>query len=164
MSSVYCLGQLSSALARKWRWNETGLATAGAGALGVIALISCLSAYPGAVSRAAFFGYPKEVGLWLRQNSDPSAVVMAPAPEIPYYAEREHVIAPARASDEDIYRYGKARHATHLVLVRYGRESNMNPQPKMALDKFVLLKEFDFPSERKPSFHLRQKILVYRLV
>jgi hypothetical protein len=80
------------------------------------------------------------------------------------------VIAPAGASGEDIYRYGKAHRATHLVLVKYLTSSGTEYLPEMATDKFALLKEFNFQIEIRLHFrestldHLRQKILVYRLV
>lgn len=57
----------------------------------------------------------KSAGLWLRHNSDPHSIVMAPNATVAFYADAAHVFLP----DEDVRTirdYAVRRKVTHIVL------------------------------------------------
>jgi 4-amino-4-deoxy-L-arabinose transferase-like glycosyltransferase len=68
------------------------------------------------IEDARSHGYSRDVGLWLKENTAPETIIMSREPDIPYYAERAHVILP-RDDVSRVYAYAARKGAAILVRI-----------------------------------------------
>jgi len=127
-----------------------------------LTLISSLLNYQDTVTYVKSFVYSQEVGKWLSRNTKVDSIIMSKDPEIPYYANRRHIILPFE-SENRIYNYGQLKGAKYLVKV----ESTVKPHDNLSTaktidnpsslisDKFLLVGEFHFPHRKAFVYKLR---------
>jgi len=74
----------------------------------------------------------KEVGLWLKQNTSPDAIIMSNSPQEAFYAEREFIMLPqgnstkgtAGESYEEIIQFAKSKGVRYILVNKNTPESN----------------------------------------
>jgi hypothetical protein len=66
----------------------------------------------------------KEVGLWLREHTPASPLILADDPRVAYYADGKYVIIPPEATPEEIVEKGREEKVDYLVIEEKGTESS----------------------------------------
>jgi len=66
----------------------------------------------------------KEVGLWLREQSLSSPLIITNIPRVAYYAGGEYLPMPPKATPQRIVRAGKKKGADYLVMEEKGQENS----------------------------------------
>jgi 4-amino-4-deoxy-L-arabinose transferase-like glycosyltransferase len=74
----------------------------------------------------------KKVGLWLKQNTPPDAIIMSNSPQETFYADREFIMLPKggappgdpRKSFDEMIRYAKSKGVRYILVNKNTREMN----------------------------------------
>lgn len=74
----------------------------------------------------------KNVGLWLKQNTPPDAVIMSNSPQETFYADREFMMLPKRGSPpgdprtsfDEMIRYAKSKGVRYILINKNTQETN----------------------------------------
>ena len=76
--------------------------------------------------------FQKKVGLWLKQNTPPDAVIMSNSPQETFYADREFIMLPKGSfpigdpgkSYDEMIRYAKSKGVRYILINKNTQESN----------------------------------------
>ena len=160
--AFYSMSQIVAHIAKRLQRPENHISIPIIILVSSLTLISSLSAYQETATYVKSFAYSREVGRWLNQNTEPDSIIMSQDPDIPYYANRRHIILPF-ANENRIYNYGQLKGAQYLVKLEaivklHGSLSTAKTSNNSAFftsDKFLLVGEFHFPNRKAFVYKLR---------
>jgi 4-amino-4-deoxy-L-arabinose transferase-like glycosyltransferase len=109
----------------------------------------------------------KNVGLWLKQNTPPDAVIMSNSPQETFYADREFIMLPKggappgdpRKSFDEMIRYAKSKGVRYILINKNTQETNPG-----FIDA-IQSKELIQPKDLKELFRKAdQELIVYEVI